>query len=190
MNWFLSDDGQRKALREIAAAPDRSAAIVGVAFLETDLRNAIEARLENNEDLLNKMFKPTGPLGPFETKANLGFLLKIYNAGILADLRDLAWIRNRFAHSREPIEFGSRDIRLKCESLRTVRADPYPTIPGRGLPDAMRTPPKMAADAKPRERFTLTIQLITIALWAASYDRIYSKEGAWKAVNHHGERPA
>ena len=87
MPWFISGDDQRKAIEEIEQTKsDRATAIVGVAYLETDLGNAIEARLRADDDIINKMFKPSGPLGPFETKANLGFLLKIYDKDVHADL--------------------------------------------------------------------------------------------------------
>jgi hypothetical protein len=80
MTWIISSDAHRIALEEIEQTKsDRATAIVGATFLENDLRNAIEAHLRKNDNLINKLFKPNGPLGNFQTKADLGLLLGVYD---------------------------------------------------------------------------------------------------------------
>lgn len=173
MSWLISNDDQRKAIEEIEQTKsDRATAIVGGAYLEADLRNAIEARLRADGNLINKLFKPSGPLGPFETKADLGFLLKIYDKDVHDDLISMGTIRNRFAHWRTPIRFGSKDIKALCSGLKLVDKDEYPKMPGEGLPDELRSPERLAPNAGPRERFIQTIKLTVIVFWAASHDLV------------------
>src|SRR5437762_10597774 len=96
--WFSSHEDHRKGIEEIEQTKsDRITAILGATILERDLRNAIEARLRADDDIVNKLFKPSGPLGPFETKAGLGFLLNIYDKSVYDDLVCISQIRNFFA---------------------------------------------------------------------------------------------
>lgn len=188
MTWLLSSDNQRKALEEIEQTQsDRATAIVAASFLETDLRNAIEARLLKDENLINKLLKPTGPLGPFQTKAELAYLMGIYDAGIRDDIIEIAGIRNMFAHNVKPLKFNSKEIGNRCKTLRIVKRDPYPEIPGKGLPDELRSPPRIDSSAPPRERFILAIKLIAIALWAASHDLVIGPDGRKKKWRPDGE---
>jgi hypothetical protein len=178
MTWIISDDEQRKAINEIEKTrSDRAAGIVGGAFVENDLRNAIETRLVQNDNLLNKMFKPSGPLGPFETKATLGFLLGIYDKDTLDDIVAIAKVRNAFAHSRKPLLFTSREISDQCRAIKIVDREPYPSVPGIGLPDWARSPPRLAENAGSKDRFIQAIKLLTITFWAASHELVIDKEG-------------
>ena len=184
MTWIISDDDQRKAIEEIEQTKsDRAAGIVAAAFVERDLINAIEARLLKDDTLIEKLFKPTGALGAFETKANLGFLLGIYDAEVHADITDIVWIRNRFAHNRQPLKFDSRDIRTRIDGLRIIKRPEYPKVPGIGLPDQVRSPPRLESGASPREKLILTVKLLAVVFWAASYDLVLDEQGrakTWK----------
>jgi hypothetical protein len=184
MSWFSSSDDQRKAIEEIEQTKsDRAAAIVGAAFLEENLRNAIEARLRADENIVNKMFKPSGSLGAFEVKADLGFLLRVYEKDVHADLVTLGKIRNAFAHWRKPIKFDSKDIKALCRELKLVDKDEYPKMPGPGLPDELRSPERIGPDASPTERFILTIKLMVIIFWAASHDLVLGRTRSTDGAN-------
>jgi hypothetical protein len=61
----------RTIFQEIARERDRGAALIAAGFLETKLTGAIKACLRPDGSILNKVFKPTGPLGPFGTKSKL-----------------------------------------------------------------------------------------------------------------------
>jgi len=190
MTWLISKDDHREALAEIEQTKsDRATAIVAATFLEADLRNALEARLREDEKIIKKLFKPTGPLGPFQNKAELAYLMGIYDAGIRDDIISVASIRNMFAHVVKPLTFHTREIGKLCRGLRIVDSDPYPQIPGRGLPDELRSPPRIEPNASLRERFILSIKLITIALWAASHDHVLGPDGRAKR-KWMGEQPS
>lgn len=184
MNWIVSDYSQKKAIEEIiGSGSDRASAIVAAAFVERDLRNAIEARLLKNKDLTNKMFKPAGPMGPFEVKADFGLLLGVYGHDVHGDLLRLVKIRNTFAHSREPIQFGSRDIKRELDALVLVDKEEYPKIEDAGLPEEFRSPARLPKGAPYKDRLITTVQIITLILWLNSRPHIYYnfKEGggAW-----------
>jgi hypothetical protein len=102
---------------EIHNAPDRICAVLAVAFLEEKLTAAVKSRLLKDDDTLKKLFKPSGPLGPYATKTELAYLLKLFSMQTRNDLLVLGEIRNSFAHWTKLIDFGSRDIRPKCEAL-------------------------------------------------------------------------
>jgi len=114
--------------KEIHAAPDRSAAILATSWLDDYLTTAIRTKLLDDKDTANKLFKPSGPLGNLVPKAELGYLLKLYSKESRDDLIHIAGIRNMFAHWTKTVDFGSREIRLKCETLtlfdRLWRAHP------------------------------------------------------------------
>jgi DNA-binding MltR family transcriptional regulator len=181
MTWILSSDAHRIALEEIEQTKsDRATAIVGATLLENDLLSAIEARLRKNPNIINKLFKPSGPIGNFQIKADLGLLLGIFDDEIHADLTDIISARNLFAHSIKPLKFNSKEIGKLCNGLRVIQRDQYPQIPGRGLPDELRSPPRIDPKASPRDRYILAIKLIVIALWAASHDLVIDAEGRAK----------
>ena len=71
----------------------------------------------DDKDTAHKLTKPSGPCGALGTKAELGYLLKLYSKESRDDLVHISFIRNSFAHWTKTIDFGSRDIRLKCEEL-------------------------------------------------------------------------
>jgi hypothetical protein len=184
MTWFISGDDQRKAIEEIEQTKsDRVTAIVGLAFLEEDLRNSIEARLRDDKNIIKEMFNVSGPLGSYKAKADLGFLLKSYDKDAHADLLRMGTIRNRFAHWRQPITFGSPDIKQLCSMLTLVDKDEYPKMPGKGLPDELRSPERLLPNAQPRERFILTIKLMVVLFWAASHDLVLgaNTKHRWRA---------
>ena len=79
------------------------------------------------------MFKSSGSLGAFEVKADLGFLLRIYEQDVHADLVTMGKIRNAFVHWRKPIKFNSKDIKALCRQLKIVDKDEYPRVPGPGF---------------------------------------------------------
>jgi DNA-binding MltR family transcriptional regulator len=185
MVWLVSDDDQRKALAEIEQThSDRAAAIVGIAFLDRDLGNAIEARMRADKKIVKQIFKPTGPLGSFEVKAHIGYLLNIYDCDAHDDLVDLSWTRNQFAHARKPLQFDSRDIRLKLEGLRCPKAKTAFRVTGDGLPDELRELPALPSDAGPRAIFIHAIKLFSIMFWEASKEHVLPPNQArrWNPV--------
>lgn len=104
-------------VKEVQTANDRTCAVLAVAYLEEKLRDAIEALLVPDKDTRNKLLKPSGPVGSYAAKVELAYLMGIYGKAERGDMLTLGLIRNDFAHLTKLIDFGSRDIRKRCESL-------------------------------------------------------------------------
>lgn len=174
MTWLLSSEAHRSAIAEIEQLnSDRAAAIVGAAIVETDLRNAIEARLQKVEQkFIDNFFGMDGPMGSFSVKINLGYLLGIYNDCHRKDLMNMAKIRNRFAHLGKSIDFQTDEIRDRCKNLSIVDDTNYPQVPGVGLPDEVRSPARLSPNAGSRERYIQACKLFLIHFWAASHDYV------------------
>jgi hypothetical protein len=104
-------------IQEILNERDRGAAVVAGGFLEAKLTDAIKTCLRDDPDTARQLLKATGPLGAFGNKALLGYMLRLYRKETRNDLILIGEIRNRFAHTPEPITFASGYIRERCEKL-------------------------------------------------------------------------
>jgi hypothetical protein len=153
---------------EIAKAPDRSAAILATSWLDEYLTAAIRSKLLDDKDAAHKLFKPSGPIGAFAAKAELGYLLKLYGKKTRDDLGQITGIRNMFAHWTKTIDFGSRDIRTKCEGL-TLWDRIWSSHPNYAEMKAER--PRPFTQAIARSFFLETIgHAVTFLNWVATKD--------------------
>jgi hypothetical protein len=125
---YIVEQADMPISKEVQNSPDRSAAIVATSYAEDKLTVAVKSRLLKDSDITNKLFKPSGPMGGFAAKVELGYLLNIYTKETRADLLTMADIRNMFAHWTKTVDFGSREIRLKCETL-TIRVRAWSHLP-------------------------------------------------------------
>ncbi len=93
---------------------DRGAAVLAVALFEDRLQKAIESR--------DKTFKDSRELR-LRVKIEIAYALGLYDKEIRDGLRTVAKIRNKFAHSPEPMEFDHEKVAIKCRELnaRTVQ---------------------------------------------------------------------
>ena len=134
---------------EIHRAPDRSAAIIATAFLEEKLTAAVRFKLLPDKDTLDKLFKPSGPIGAYASKVEMAYLLALFSKETRDDLLLVGEIRNAFAHWTKLIDFGSSDIKPICEALTL-----YTRVFG---PKIDR--PKPFDKRKARDEFTETISI-------------------------------
>ncbi|RVU34939.1 hypothetical protein EOI86_19085 [Hwanghaeella grinnelliae] len=182
MTWLLTCDAHRKALAEIEQTKsDRASAIVATSVIERDLVKAIAARMVDDERETSMLFKHSGPLGPFEAKVHLAYLMGLIDGSLRDDLTCVADIRNRFAHQVEPLHFNSHTIHALCDTFTIVDAPTYPEIPDPTLPIEYRSPARLPADATPRARFIQTTKLFLIALWRINHEKSAGTfaDGAW-----------
>ena len=108
---------------ELAAQTDRGAAIIGSAIIEDFLSDALKERLILSSDLRKSLFKANGLLANFSAKIDMAFAVGICSTNLRADLHDIRRIRNRFAHTPEPLRFSDEEIAGWCSQFRTVRID-------------------------------------------------------------------
>ena len=125
----MSEEG--KTLREtieraydyqiaLAEESDRAAAILAAAYFEDRLRDAIMTRFValNRRDK-DEIFKSYGPLSTFKAKVDIAFALGLYDRKIRKGLHTVRGIRNKFAHSSEPMEFNHNQVADECRKLDT-----------------------------------------------------------------------
>src|ERR1700730_3819999 len=101
----ITGEADMPVAKEILEAPDRSAAILATSWLDDYLTVAIRTKLLDDKDTANKLFKPSGPLGSFVTKSELGYLLKLYSKDSRDDLIQISGVRNMFAHWTKTVDF-------------------------------------------------------------------------------------
>ena len=95
-------------LFEYAEPNDRAIAIVGPAFLDTLLTEILINFLVDDENEIQRLMQPEGPLGTFGAKVSACYCLGLIGETVKSDLRLVAKIRNRFAHDLRVISPTSR----------------------------------------------------------------------------------
>ena len=90
---------------------DRGAAVLAAALFQDRLKKAIEEKKFHNVD--NEVCKRLSLLGTIE----LGYALGLYDRKTRNGLRVVGKIRNKFAHSSAPLEFGHGEVAAKCREL-------------------------------------------------------------------------
>jgi DNA-binding MltR family transcriptional regulator len=135
---------------------DRAVAIIGAAYVDLVLRDAITARLLSNDELMENLFENRGPLQEFGSRIQLAFALKIFGRAAYRDLRAIKDIRNAFAHSADAMDFNHQDIARLCDGLWYPRKIQYKNRP---------------KPATPREFYVRAVALITDLLHQDSLRR-------------------
>lgn len=136
-------------MAEIEQQTDRGVAIIGGAYVDIVLREAITARLENLPDIMELLFENRGPLQDFGARIQMGLALSIYGRTAYEDLRIIKNVRNTFAHAAEAIDFGYPGIAEQCNKLWFAQKIGY----------GKRPTPKA-----PREIYIRAIELLTDGL--------------------------
>jgi hypothetical protein len=108
---------------ELQAQTDRGAAIIGAAIIEDFLTDALKNRLILTADVSRRLFshEANGPLADFSAKINIAFAVGLIEADQRADLHNTRRIRNRFAHTPEPLDFSDKKIATWCFQFRTIK---------------------------------------------------------------------
>jgi hypothetical protein len=125
MVWITLNEEDNLIIAEIASQSDRGAALIAQAYLEDRLVAAIKARLVDNDDVLNRLFKGTGPLASFSSRIDIGLALGLYQVEAHKLFRQIKDIRNDFAHKARPLDFTTPSIADRCNNLNIRREGEY-----------------------------------------------------------------
>ncbi len=136
-------------MAEIKQQTDRGAAIVGGAYVDMVLREAITARLGNLPDIVDKLLFERGPLQNFGARIQTAFEIGIFGRRAYDDLCAIKDIRNAFAHTPDTMDFSHTEVAERCKDFWFARNITYPNKPT----------PSTAKDV-----FTRTIELLTVFL--------------------------
>ena len=93
----------------LARYGSRGAAVLALALFEEQLREAIESR--------DVAFKGSGL--KFRVNVEIAYALGLYDQETRDGLHTVRKIRNKFAHSRDPLEFEHEEVAALCRQLRT-----------------------------------------------------------------------
>jgi hypothetical protein len=114
--WFLPDQSQKFIVDELERQTDRGAGIIGAAFIESLLLQALKSRMRLNTPDDKEAAKGLlmRSLRTFSPKIDLGLVLGLYRSEVWRDLHHIRDIRNDFAHAIEPRDFNFQKIRDAC----------------------------------------------------------------------------
>jgi DNA-binding MltR family transcriptional regulator len=124
----FSDEALNRSLAlvsEIEEQSDRGVAIVGLAWVEEALLEALESFLVDDKKARDRLFGRSGPLSSLSAKIDLARLLGMTTKVISSDMHTMREIRNEFAHSvlakdDSALTFSTPHIKDKCLSLKCV----------------------------------------------------------------------
>jgi DNA-binding MltR family transcriptional regulator len=165
--WYVEGEEEIAAVHELEIASDRTSAIVAAAFIETRLEYIIRARLANETKVLDNLFRGSGPLGNFSTKADLALLVGVISSDAHKDLVVLKNVRNEFAHNLSSTSFEAQKISDLCQNFKLIetminsigdetwRNNNSFMIQMQGYPDCLRSP---------RGRFLTAARLFNLML--------------------------
>lgn len=118
--WFVEGPEEIAAVKDLDAMSDRAAAIVAATLVETRLSLALKSRLQQDQAVVERMFRPSGPLGSFAAKIDLAFLTDLISKEAHRDLVIFKSIRNNFAHQLHALDFFAERIKKECHRLRLI----------------------------------------------------------------------
>lgn len=111
----LSDES--KALYEaLNGASPLACALIAGAFVEKALTSLLSksfVKCETASGILGN----NGFLGEFSRCADMAYCLGLISKGMLANVKTIGMIRNRFAHSHQLIDFDDQEVRDHCRKL-------------------------------------------------------------------------
>lgn len=86
--------------KELYDGPDRAAAVVLGALAERALEKLLRNHMRKSG--VDELFKPSGLLGDFGAKIQMGYAINLFGSQTKKDLNIIRHLRNQFAHSRMP----------------------------------------------------------------------------------------
>jgi DNA-binding MltR family transcriptional regulator len=110
-------------LDAIQHQPDRSAAIVATAVLESMLQRVVLERLTYKAPTLTtQLFDNRGPLSDFHSKILIATAFGIITPNMADELHRIKAIRNVFAHAAIDITFDTKEVAAEVAGFRMLKA--------------------------------------------------------------------
>jgi len=101
---------------------DRATAVMFGSFVEVALERLLASvmRSDLNSKDKRQLFEYEGAVGSFSSKTIMAYALKLIGSTTRSDLDWIRLLRNAFAHSRMPFDFGTPEVRAVCDQLKIV----------------------------------------------------------------------
>lgn len=119
----LSAEDLEEWKREMIAGTDHSCALIGSAYLDQVLQQAIGVHLRTGLEATvfkNLFDNAQAPLSSFASKILMAYALHHFGSDERDDLDTIRRIRNAFAHSPRPIRFENSLIAAECDKLKNI----------------------------------------------------------------------
>lgn len=104
-------------VEDIQREPDRGVPIVTCAFIEDILGKMLEAYFVKEKEISNKLLNYPGPISTLSARADIAFCIGLLPKSTYEDVTIMKKIRNRFSHTRNPVDFNSKEIVSLCNKL-------------------------------------------------------------------------
>jgi DNA-binding MltR family transcriptional regulator len=118
-----------KAAESLAVESDRAVALITTAYLDDALAGVIRAALLDEPAIVEEILGLDRPLGTLSSRIKVAYCLGLISKGTYRDLELIRAIRNRFAHARRVLQFGTPEIKDRCLQLRYAMITAGPTVP-------------------------------------------------------------
>jgi len=139
-------DWLQGVLGDLPHEPDRSLAIVAVAYLDDLLESGLRERLRDAKNTLQRH------LDTFAAKTQIAKAIGYIDDDEFHDLELVRRIRNEFAHIPNQISFITPQITDRCHELKN----------GKMVPELVAA---LGFNDTPRQRFIWTVQILAFSLY-------------------------
>lgn len=107
-----------RIIDELEKQTDRGMGIIGAAYVEERLTDAIRSRFVPENDQADELLSYRGPLGTLGAKTDAAYAFGLIGEVTRRDLHLIRKIRNDFAHLVEPMSFDTDSIANRCREIK------------------------------------------------------------------------
>ena len=161
--WSLRSELEVQAVSDLHKLPDRAAAIVGAAIIESQILEILKQELRNGKTFEQFFVNSSGAGSTLAAKLNVLYMLRLISKDAKQDLSCIGDIRNLFAHRLAISSFEHELVSKKCLELKMVEQfiiDPSQAVAATG-PTLVMDEANREALKNPRSRFFLSISCFT-----------------------------
>jgi len=171
-----------KRINSLKRVPDLTAAITAATLLEGALERALTKRMVRMTAAEHNKLFHSGPLRNFQPKVDMGRALALFGAETEADLRAVADVRNKFAHSFSNVSFATPKISTICFAMKRPEKRAVDLFSGSwGGDDHFLT--DMEVLSSPKFRYLKTVTMLLLLLEGASVQRPKRDRAIWPRFN-------
>lgn len=173
--WFVTKDISLQAISELLSEKPRASAIVGAAILDTVVLETLKRYMPRATGTRDQLLTPVGgKLGDADVRAKLLYVMGVLTKAAFSDVQLVGQIRNKFAHHLEIRDFLDEPVRDLCARLSLIDTVVFPldqirdkTISGNRFWES----DLLAKRRDPKQRFVVTIKVLTEAMIETSLDK-------------------
>ena len=108
-------------LDEFQKENDRSAAIIGAAFLDEHLKQLLVNFMVDDPNEVKELLSGESPLGSFGARIRAAYCLGLISYQYFESLKLIKDVRNAFAHQLHGRTFDDKDVAAACNKLQSLQ---------------------------------------------------------------------